>query len=72
MIPYVSVGADYSGGRTNAIKLHGPAAFEGMRKAGRQTMGGFSALKPAVAAEEAAIDCIANPSFATPWIGAKG
>jgi methionyl aminopeptidase len=35
MIEYVTVTSDQPDARTGAIKLHGPAAFEGMMKAGR-------------------------------------
>jgi len=35
MTDYVTVTADAPEARTGAIKLHGPAAFEGMRRAGR-------------------------------------
>ena len=35
MTEYVTVTADAPPGRTGAIKLHGPAAFDGMRAAGR-------------------------------------
>ncbi len=35
MTDYVTVTSDAPGGRTGAIKLHGPAAFAGMHRAGR-------------------------------------
>jgi len=35
MTDYITVTADSDTGRTGAIKLHGPEAFEGMRRAGR-------------------------------------
>ena len=35
MTEYVTVTSDAPGGRTGAIKLHGPAAFAGMHRAGR-------------------------------------
>lgn len=35
MTEYVTVTSDAPEGRTGAIKLHGPAAFAGMHKAGR-------------------------------------
>jgi methionyl aminopeptidase len=44
MIEYLSVAADDTSGRTAAIKLHGSAGFEGMRKAGRVTASVLDAL----------------------------
>jgi methionyl aminopeptidase len=44
MIQYISVEADDTSGRTAAIKLHGPAGFEGMRRAGRVTATVLDAL----------------------------
>jgi methionyl aminopeptidase len=35
MTEYVTVTSDAPEGRTGAIKLHGPAAFAGMHKAGK-------------------------------------
>ena len=35
MTEYVTVTADMPQARDGAIKLHGPAGFEGMRRAGR-------------------------------------
>ena len=44
MIEYVSVAADDDSARTSAIKLHGSAGFDGMRKAGRVTASVLDAL----------------------------
>lgn len=49
MIQYVSVDADDTSGRTAAIKLHGPAGFDGMRKAGQVTASVLDAINSLIA-----------------------
>ena len=46
MTEYVTVTADMPEGRTGAIKLHGPAAFEGMHKAGHLAAEALDMLVP--------------------------
>jgi methionyl aminopeptidase len=48
MTEYVSVTADTPTARTGAIKLHGPAGFEGMRRAGRLAAEILDAIVPHV------------------------
>jgi methionyl aminopeptidase len=48
MSTYITPTADTIATRTNAIKLHGPEAFEGMRKAGRLAAEILDALAPFV------------------------
>jgi methionyl aminopeptidase len=48
MTEYVTVSADTPLARTGAIKLHGPEAFEGMRKAGRLAAEILDAVTPHV------------------------
>jgi len=48
MTDYVTVTADAPIGRTGAIKLHGPDAFEGMRKAGQLAAATLDMLVPHV------------------------
>ncbi|NWO81725.1 type I methionyl aminopeptidase, partial [Escherichia coli] len=48
MTEYVTVTADMPQARDGAIKLHGPAGFEGMRRAGRLGAEILDALVPHV------------------------
>ena len=46
MTEYVTVTSDAPEGRTGAIKLHGPAAFAGMHRAGRLAAETLDMLTP--------------------------
>ena len=67
MTEYVTVTSDAPDARTGAIKLHGPAAFEGMMKAGRLAAGRLADLLVVDGDVAADVTALGRPTSV--WVG---